>query len=167
MVKLIFINIHRRFIMKSNFYEWLEAPEEMVGFLFWKITYLWQREMNNALKDVDLTHGHFALLSGLAWLEKDGKQVTQTKLADTTQKNIMATSKILRIMEKRGLVERKSEGKDSRAKYVHLTHEGLETMEKASKITERVNQEFFKSLDDEKDRFTENLWTVLYTNFNE
>lgn len=153
--------------MKGNFYEWLEEPEEMVGFLFWKITYLWQREMNNALKDVNLTHGHFALLSGLAWLEKDEKQVTQTKLADTAQKNIMATSKILRILEKRGLIERESEGKDPRAKYVHLTYQGLKTLEKASIITERVNQEFFKSLGDDKDRFTENLWTVLYSNYKD
>ena len=43
----------------------------------------------------------------------------------------------------------------------------MNLLEKASKITEEVNQEFFEALGDEKDNFTENLWAVLYSNFKE
>ena len=151
--------------MKKNFYDWLEGPDEMVGFLFWKITYLWQRKMNKALKDVDLTHAHFALLSGVAWLEKHEDQISQIKLADFTQTNAMVTSKIIRILENKGFIERMSSNGDTRAKYVHLTEKGLSTLEKASKITEEVNQEFFEALGNEKNQFTENLWAVLYSNY--
>jgi DNA-binding MarR family transcriptional regulator len=153
--------------MKKSFYEWLEGPEEIVGFLFWKITYLWQRKMNKALKDVDLTHTHFALLSGIAWLEKNGESISQIKIADFTQTNVMVTSKISRMLEKKGFIERRIEDNDTRVKYVYLTEKGLNTLEKASKITEEVNQEFFGALGDEKDNFTENLWTVLHSNFKE
>jgi len=151
--------------MKKSFYEWLEEPEEMVGFLFWKITYLWQREMNKALRDVDLTHTHFALLSGIAWLEKNGESISQIKIADFTQTNVMVTSKISRILENKGFIERRIEDEDTRAKYVYLTEKGLKTLEKASKITEEINQEFFEALGDEKEHFTQNLWKLLYSKF--
>lgn len=152
--------------MKKSLYEWLEEPEEMVGFLFWKITYLWQRKMNKALKDVDLTHTHFALLSGIAWLEKNGESISQIKIADFTQTNVMVTSKISRTLENKGFIERRIEDEDTRAKYVYLTEKGFETLKKASKITEKINQEFFEALGDEKEHFTQNLWTLLYSKFD-
>jgi len=152
--------------MKNDFYKWLEEPEEMVGFLFWKITYLWQREMNKSLKDVDLTHAHFALLSGIAWLEKREESISQAKLANFTQTNVMVTSKIIRILENKGFIGRRNENEDTRAKYVYLTEKGLETLEKASKITEDVNREFFEAMGDEKEHFTQNLWTLLYSKFD-
>ncbi|MBI5679545.1 MAG: winged helix-turn-helix transcriptional regulator [Methanobacterium sp.] len=152
--------------MEKNFYEWLEEPEEMIGFLFWKITYLWQRKMNKSLKKADLTHTHFALLSGAAWLQKEGEIITQTKLANFTQTNVMVTSKIIKILENKNFIERRNEGDDTRAKYVYITEKGLETLGKASKITEEVNQEFFEPLGDEKEHFTHNMWTLLYSKFD-
>lgn len=151
--------------MKKSFYEWLEEPEEMVGILFWKITYLWQSKMNKALRDVDLTHTHFALLLGIVWLENQGETISQIKLANFTQTNVMVTSKIIRMLEDKNLIERRIGNGDTRAKYVSITKKGLKTLQKASKITEEVNQEFFEALGDGKDKFTENLWTILYSNF--
>ncbi|NYB51543.1 MAG: MarR family transcriptional regulator [Methanobacteriaceae archaeon] len=153
--------------MKNSFYKWLEEPEEMTGILFWKITYLWQRKINKNLKSVDLTHTHFALLSGLAWLEKQGEPVTQIKLANFTRTNVMVTSKIIRTLEDKGFIERTNDGKDSRAKYLHITQNGFKTLEKALKIVENVNNEFFEPLGSEKKQFNENLWTILYSNYNE
>lgn len=150
--------------MNKKLYKWLEEPEEMTGILFWKITYLWQRKINKALKNVDLTHSHFALLSGVAWLEKQGEPITQTKLANFTQTNVMVTSKIIRILENKGLMGRINEGKDPRAKYVYLTDKGLKTLEKAIKISENVNNDFFEVLGKEKEEFNENLLHILSSN---
>jgi DNA-binding MarR family transcriptional regulator len=152
--------------MTNDLYKWLEGPEEMTGILFWKITYLWQRKINKALKAVDLSHSHFALLSGVAWLENKGEPITQIKLANFTQTNVMVTSKIIRILESKGFIERMNEGKDSRAKYIKLTHKGLKTLENASKISEEINSDFFKALGQEKDEFNENLWNILYSNYD-
>lgn len=152
--------------MNEDLYKWLEEPEEMTGILFWKITYLWQRKINKALKEVDLTHSHFALMSGAAWLEKQNEPITQTKLANFTQTNVMVTSKMVRILENKGFIGRISEGKDPRAKYVQITSKGLKTLEKASKISEEVNKDFFKSLAKEKEVFTESLWNILYSNYD-
>ncbi|HMK53711.1 MAG TPA: MarR family transcriptional regulator [Methanobacteriaceae archaeon] len=153
--------------MKNNFYKWLEEPEGVTGILFWKITYLWQRKINKALKDVDLTHSHFALLSGVAWLLKQKEPITQTKLANFTQTNVMVTSKIIRILEGKGFLERINEGKDSRAKYVKITQKGIKTLEKALIIVEKVNEEFFQPLGQEKELFNENLWNILYSNYDD
>jgi DNA-binding MarR family transcriptional regulator len=152
--------------MENELYKWLESPEEMTGILFWKITYLWQRKINKSLREIDLTHSHFALLSGVAWLEKEGKPITQTKLANFTQTNIMVTSKIIRILENKGFIERINEGEDSRAKYVKLTPEGIKTLDKAVKISEEVNTDFFKVLGQDKEQFNKNLWNLLYSNYD-
>lgn len=153
--------------MKNKLYKWLKKPEEITGTLFWKITYLWQRKMNESLKNVDLTHTHLALLSGVVWLEKQGEAITQTKLANFTQTNVMVTSKLIRKLESKGFIKRIDEGEDPRAKYVYITQKGLKTLDKASKISEEVNVEFFKALGDEKEYFTENLWNILYSNLDE
>ncbi len=152
--------------MENSFYKWLEAPEEMTGILFWKITYLWQREINKNLKDVDLTHSHFALLSGVAWLEKQGDPITQIKLANFTQTNAMVTSKIIRTLEGKGFIGRTSEGKDSRAKYLYITPKGSKTLNKALIIVENTNKEFFKVLGHEKKQFDKNLLNILYSNYD-
>jgi hypothetical protein len=36
-----------------------ETPSESNGFLLWKATNLWQREINKILKKFDLTHTQF------------------------------------------------------------------------------------------------------------
>lgn len=153
--------------MKNDIYKWLEEPEEMTGILFWKITYLWQRKINKALKKVDLSHSHFALLSGVAWLEKEGESITQIKLANFTQTNVMVTSKIIRILESKGFIERINEGKDPRAKYVKLTPEGIKTLDKAVIISEKVNKNFFEVLGQDNELFNKNLWNILYSNYDE
>ena len=45
-----------------------EKSEESTGFLMWKVTNLWQREIKKALKKFELTHSQFVLLSSIYWL---------------------------------------------------------------------------------------------------
>jgi DNA-binding MarR family transcriptional regulator len=42
-----------------------ETPSESNGFLLWKATNLWQREINKILKKFDLTHTQFVVLASL------------------------------------------------------------------------------------------------------
>lgn len=138
---------------------WLEKPEDSVGFLLWQITNLWQRKMNAALEYLDLTHVQFVLLAGIAWLERFGKDVNQVKLAKHAKTNIMMTSKVIRTLEKKGLICREECESDTRAKCLSLTVEGRQRIKKALDTVKGVDEEFFKGISDNSD-FIKNLASI-------
>jgi DNA-binding MarR family transcriptional regulator len=145
---------------------WREEPEESVGFLFWQITHLWQRKMNLALKELDLTHVQFALLSGIAWLERFGEDITQVKLANHAKTNIMMTSKVLKTLEKKNLISREECEFDTRAKCLSITDDGRERIEKALQIVEEMENKFFGGQTNDQD-FINNLFNILQLNQQE
>ena len=145
---------------------WREEPEESVGFLFWQITHLWQRKMNLALKELDLTHVQFALLSGIAWLERFNEDITQVKLANHAKTNIMMTSKVLKTLEKKDLISREECEFDTRAKCISITDLGRERIEKALKIVEEMEHKFFSGQTNDPE-FIKKLVNILQINQKE
>ncbi|WP_321421271.1 MarR family transcriptional regulator [uncultured Methanobacterium sp.] len=153
--------------MKEEYVKyWLETPEESAGFLFWQVTNLWHRKMNMALKELDLTHVQFSLLSGIAWLERFDEDINQVKLAKHAKTNIMMTSKVIRTLEKKDLILREECESDTRAKCLSLTDEGRQRIEKALTIVEGIHEEFFKDISG-KPEFIENLNRILQSNNGE
>lgn len=154
--------------MKNDKYAkfWFEKPEESAGFLLWQITNLWQRKMNSALKELDLTHVQFALLAGIAWLERFEKPITQVRLAKYAGTNIMMTSKVIRTLEKKGLILREECETDTRAKCVSLTAKGIHRFEKALPLVRSVDEKFFGNKTYDED-FIKNLVHVLELNHGE
>ena len=154
--------------MKGDKYAkfWYEKPEESVGFLLWQITNQWQRKMNAALKEFDLTHVQFALLAGIAWLERFEKPITQVRLAKYAGTNIMMTSKVIRTLEKKGFILRDECETDTRAKCVSLTAKGIQRIEKTLPLVKAVDEKFFKDKTYDKN-FIENLVRVFELNSGE
>ncbi|MGB9978558.1 MarR family winged helix-turn-helix transcriptional regulator [Methanobacterium sp.] len=154
--------------MKKNEYAkfWFEKPEESVGFLLWQITNLWQRKMNAALKDLNLTHVQFALLAGIAWLERFEKPITQVRLAKYSGTNIMMTSKVIRTLEKKGFILREECEADTRAKCISLTKNGIQRFEKALNIVRNVDENIFENKTYDTD-FIMNLVHILELNQGE
>lgn len=154
--------------MKNNKYVefWLEKPEDSPAFLIWQIHNLWQRRMNRALSEVDLTLVQFALLAGISWLERSEKYITQVKLAKHAKTNIMMTSKVVRTLENKDFIIRKECENDTRAKCLFLTSDGYQRLKTAMKIVENIDEEFFKDLNTNSD-FLENLNKILLMNEKE
>jgi DNA-binding MarR family transcriptional regulator len=145
---------------------WREKPEESVGFLLWQITHLWQRKMNLDLKELDLTHVQFALLSSTAWLERFDEDITQVKLANHAKTNIMMTSKVLKTLEKKDLISREECKFDTRAKSISLTDDGRERIKKALQIVEEMENKFFSEQTNDLD-FIKKLVNILQLNQKE
>ena len=124
---------------------WFEKPEESVGFLLWQITNLWQRKMNAALKELDLTHVQFALLVGIAWLKRFERPITQVSLAEYAGTNIIMTSKVVRTLEKKGFIFRNECKSDTRAKCMSLTEKGIQRIEKALFPVKGIDEKFFEN----------------------
>ena len=137
-----------------------DKPENDLGFLLWQIIMTWQRQLNRALDEIDLTHTQFAIISALRSLLKESNAVTQKDIAERSNTDTMMVSKLLRTLEKKGFIERKEHKTDTRAKCVFLTSKGINTFEKAFKITSAANRDFLSKLSD-KNMFIRELQGIV------
>jgi DNA-binding MarR family transcriptional regulator len=115
------------------------GPGDSPGFLLWQVTRRWQRELTAALKPLELTHVQFVLLASTWWLDRP----TQRELADHAGTDPMMTSQVLRALEQRGLVERRQDPDDGRARRVVATRRGRALAEKAVAVVEAADAAFF------------------------
>lgn len=120
-----------------------QHPEQSSGYLLWQVGMLWQRQMNRALAEVELTHTQFVILAALGWLANEQEEVTQIDIAHHSKTDRMMVSKVIGSLEEKGLIARSEHSKDTRAKSVSLTQEGAETLQKALVLVEQTDQLFF------------------------
>lgn len=120
-----------------------KTPSESSGFLLWKVSNLWQREIKKSLKKYNLTHTQFVVLASTVWLSKNNTTVTQVEIANQIEIDKMMTSNVLRTLEKNGFVKRKEHKTDTRAKIIIPTKNGIDTLSKAVKEVEEFDDRFF------------------------
>ncbi|NUR64070.1 MAG: winged helix-turn-helix transcriptional regulator [Catenulispora sp.] len=122
-----------------------DDADESPGFLLWQVTNRWQAAIRASLKPHGLTHVQFVLLAALTWLGSDGP-VTQKALADHAATDPMMTSQVLRVLEERGLVERRPHPQDGRARALVVTPEGRQLANRAVVDVEACDADFFAAL---------------------
>jgi len=118
-------------------------PAESPGFLLWHATLRWQREISGALAPLDLTHVQFVLLACTWWVNRDGTQPTQAELAAFAGTDVKMTSQVVRSLERKGLVARTVDERDSRARLVRTTRKGARLAPRAIEAVELVDRRFF------------------------
>jgi DNA-binding MarR family transcriptional regulator len=136
------------------------SAEDSTGLMLWRVTNAWQAAQRAALRPFDLTHVQFVLLASLAWLDTDGP-TTQRELSRHAGTDPMMTSQVLRTLERKNLVERRSHPTDARAKALRATQEGAELAARANAAVEAVDRRFFTPLGAERAVFTGMLRVVL------
>lgn len=138
------------------------GPEASTGFLIWQMSNLWQGRIRALLEPFDLTHVQFVLLAGLLWLEAhDGEEVSQVRLAHFVKTDVMMTSKVIRTLENKGLLERHIHSADTRAKSLALTARGRELVQEAMPAVESCDARFFRALGDEAGKFNAQLVAII------
>jgi len=119
------------------------GPADSPGFLLWHATLRWQRAITAALAPLDLTHVQFVLLACVHWLIERGETPNQLAVAAQAGTDIKMTSQVLRRLEQRGLVERHTDDRDTRAKIVCITQRGRSLAVDAIERVETADAEFF------------------------
>ncbi len=119
------------------------GPRDSPGYLLWHATLRWQRLVTAALSPLDLTHVQFVLLTCLWWLQGQKVEPNQLALARAAGTDVKMTSQVLRALEAKGLVERRTDVADTRAKTVHLTAAGSRAARRAVTVVEDADEEFF------------------------
>ncbi|MFI6320955.1 MarR family winged helix-turn-helix transcriptional regulator [Nonomuraea sp. NPDC050556] len=124
------------------------TPDDSPGFLLWRTTLRWQREMAAVLTPLDLTHVQFVLLATTWWLNRQGEHPNQLSIATQADTDVKMTSQVLRKLEDKGLLERVVDQADTRAKRVRLTPRGEELAVRALAVVERADADFFHNVPD-------------------
>lgn len=123
------------------------VPEDSTGFLLWQVVHLWQRQIEAALAELDITHLQFVLLTGIGWLTRNGDLLTQVQLAEFCKINVMQISQVARRLEVKELIQRSAHPTDTRAKVMNLTANGVAILDRALPLVEGLDAEFFSQCD--------------------
>jgi DNA-binding MarR family transcriptional regulator len=124
-------------------------PSESPGFLLWHATLRWQRAVSRALARFDLTHVQFVLLACTWWLNQQGRRPSQVALAEFAGTDVKMTSQVLRILERKDLLERETDPADTRAMRLRVTRRGGRLAPRALAAVQQVDEEFFAETPDE------------------
>ena len=119
------------------------GPGEQPGFLLWHATLRWQREVAAALGPLGLTHVQFVLLACTYWLNRQGLDPSQAKVARQAGTDVKMTSQVVRTLEAKGLIVREVDPADSRARRLRVTAAGAELAPRAMAAVERADAAFF------------------------
>jgi MarR family transcriptional regulator, organic hydroperoxide resistance regulator len=111
------------------------------GFLLWRLSMGWRAAMDRVLEPLGLTQAQYAVLAPLYGMSRSGARPSQRELADLTGLDAVYISKLVRALERAGLVERSASTVDTRAVELTLTDQGLATVREAMPLVLRLRDE--------------------------
>lgn len=112
-----------------------------VGYVVWHLSTKWRVAVDRALAPFGLTHAHYSLLASLYALSEGGTSPSQRELADFAGLEIMYVSKLVRPLERSGLLRRNDHPDDPRAFQLKLTRRGDEVIVEAAAVVRRLYDE--------------------------
>lgn len=121
----------------------LGAPQNAVGFVMWRVVHRYQREVDQALRGLDLTHLQFVTLALSAWLARGGAAATQAELARAGDIHVMQVSNVIKALEAKGMVRRTVSPVNPLAKCVAITAVGLAALRGALPLVIEVQARLF------------------------
>ena len=113
------------------------------GFLLWKASNAWQRQIKIALSPAGITHVQFLLLETLDGLSAGKKTASQAEISRLAGIDVMMTSKVMRLLVRKKLVERRALKGDARSFGIELTAAGKKTLAKARPLIAKNEAAFF------------------------
>jgi len=121
----------------------LGAPQNAVGFVMWRIVHRYQREVDQALQGLDLTHLQFITLTLVAWMSRTGDAAPQAEVARFGDIHPMQVSNVLKALERKGLVRRSPSPGKALAKDVAITSAGMVVLKAALPLVIAVQARLF------------------------
>ncbi len=107
---------------------------QTVGYLVWLLSTKWRIAVDRALKQFGLTHAHYLVLGSLAECSRGGVRPSQRELADFAGLEVMYVSKLVRGLERSGLLRRADHPDDPRAFQLELSTRGAALVERSAAV---------------------------------
>jgi DNA-binding MarR family transcriptional regulator len=142
-----------------------DIPPPSVGFLVWQLSARWQLELDHALAPLGLTAAQYAVLASLHALVTTGHTPRQRELADFSGLDRIHVSKLVRALERAGMVARQQHPSDTRAFAVSITGVGRQTVTAARREVVALEEQRLRPLggraSQRSDQLVESLHTLL------
>lgn len=121
--------------------------DRALGFWVHRVYQASRNEMYRAFREAgeDVTPEQWAVLIRL-W-ERDGR--SQSDLSDATFRDRPTMSRILDVLERGGLVERRADPDDARARIIHLTRRGKGLEKKLVPVVENIVAGMTRGIDED------------------
>jgi len=116
-----------------------EAPT--TGYLVWRLALKWRALVDRAVAPVGLTHAQYSVLASLYGLSRAGRRPSQRELGDVCGLDPMYVSKLVRALERNGLIERDPNPADPRAVQLRVTPRGLEVVTAAMRVVRELEEQ--------------------------
>jgi MarR family transcriptional regulator for hemolysin len=114
-----------------------------IGRLITRLGRIWRRESDQALSDHGLS---YATAIPLLVLSRQGENVRQGVLADELGIEGPSLVRLIDLLQAEGLVERREDPTDRRAKTLHLTPAGEAKVEETNRVLRRVRASLLKDI---------------------
>ena len=118
-----------------------DIPPPSLGYLVWHLTLRWRAQLDRSLAPLGLTSAQYAVLASLYGLSQGGARPSQRELADFAGLEPMHISKLVRALQRAGLVARAGNPADTRAVQLGVTDRGVQVVTAArAKVLELEEQ---------------------------
>ena len=116
------------------------------GYLVWHLSTKWRVAVDRALKDLGLTHVDYLVLASLSEFTRSGAQPNQRELADFAGLEVMYVSKLVRGLERSGLLRRTDHPDDPRAFQLELTARGASLVAQAATVMRKLFDQLLRPI---------------------
>jgi DNA-binding MarR family transcriptional regulator len=110
------------------------------GYLVWRLLLKWRTMIDRELAPLGLTHAQYSLLASLYAISRAGLRPSQRELSDVSGLDPVYVSKLVRALERTGLVERDPSSADPRAVQLRLSERGLPVIQEAMRIVRGIEE---------------------------
>jgi DNA-binding MarR family transcriptional regulator len=124
----------------------LWCPKDSLGYRLKRVMHAWSRRFDQALRPLGLTHLQFVTLGAIDDISQSGEIPSQVRVAEWMHQDTMMMSKILRLLEDRGQIERFAHPDDPRANALALTHVGDDLLRRGKPLVVAAHEAFFGRL---------------------
>jgi len=118
-----------------------EPAMPTTGALVWQLAMRWRSAVDRAVAPLGLTHAQYVALASLRGLTARGEKPSQRRLALWTGLGTIYVSKLVRTLERDGLIVRSPDPTDARAVQITLTERGRDTADRAIPIVRALDRE--------------------------
>jgi DNA-binding MarR family transcriptional regulator len=142
-----------------------DGPAPSTGYLVWHLSTRWRVALDRALAPLGLTASRYGVLASLYGLTRAGAQPSQRELADFSGLDSMYVSKLIRALEREGLVRRAVNPADPRAVQLAVTEQGMERIAAGREVVLELEEQRLAPLGGRSSKrsaeFTETLQQLL------
>lgn len=128
----------------------MSTEKPKIGYLITTIHHILRSQMNNLMRDEDLTKAQFDCLVFIIKSERKGHRVIQRDLENYFRISNPSISNMLTRLESKDLIRRESSKEDRRIRYVVATEKALAQIEKANWQLEQAEKKMLAGLDEQE-----------------